>query len=752
MQAEESEQAIKKWYYHIQAEKIITSPSWGEDFKEAATELDEIVEFTYYPKSIEKFIKGKNKDGFYAYYIFARKNRFLKIFYFQVINSQKYLLSYLQEAVSGKVLGSFAFKTFLRTYPVTLKITQDMAEGNSESGIQEMQTYFSHDYLLGKDTQVRRASISYIDEEEMEIGFQEINLKDGFYTRAWLDPHGKISIEKSITLPEASDNFSVYYYYGHATKIPHELSAYSLAKFRKLALRRTLPITIILLHKKGFYKPCMLQSYVPFEGNALKNIAKLVYLKSGTKYIKDQVLEGEKAKSVKLIRLTSNISLKLLSLKKKNIRRARAGAGKIEIFREDGSRVVYKGMSSFRPARIKNVVIDVGQYVFTYKPFFPHKFIIQKRKVSIKGDTKIVFTPFKRIPYIFYETQKSVYRTLGNAFSKRELKYRIRSFDSFGQLLDFFEQKKPKALLWENFLNTLIEVYEKYKDKIWKQIPPNHPHYISFHFDLAEIYWRRSHFHNPMQNLEKSLRMILREDVKLKDFCKKWYFRGEKIKDIKLFRRYFFSKKPGLLKYIRNKWDRYRVMYCIASILMNYYKNTYEDISDDTCHSFGATIITLTQCFKMKKERTRALGEEHTGLDYNIANMIAETLELTKKRAKSDKPWTKRQKYLISYHLRESESKHVVYSSLSFLEALGEEFRRLERWDLQIIPGDLGKTIVKNCRSSRREHLENFVNEILRKWYKKKNKHHISTESVSRATLSFTLGFNNKHFQCKIGV
>ncbi len=284
--------------------------------------------------------------------------------------------------------------------------------------------------------------------------------------------------------------------------------------------------------------------------------------------------------------------------------------------------------------------------------------------------------------------------------------------------MDLLEQQKIWDQVGENFLNTLIEVYEQYESQIWEQIPPEHPHHITFYFDMAEIYWRRSNFSQKEKSLEKSLQLLMGDNTTFSEFCKTWYFKDGRCMDIKTFSQNLLKEKPGLLSKVRTKWDRYRIIHSLGAILLSYYKNNYLDISDDTCNTFCATALTLALGFKMKDERTRALGEEHPGLDYNIAQMIAEFLSLTKQRETNSQGWTAQQKMLIGTYLNDSESKHSLYSALSFLEALGEEFKRSERFELQIISSQTKEEITYNCQTTRRQELENFLNEILRKWKK----------------------------------
>ena len=344
---------------------------------------------------------------------------------------------------------------------------------------------------------------------------------------------------------------------------------------------------------------------------------------------------------------------------------------------------------------------------------------MQRRKIAVQQDQTIVFTPFVRVPYLFYLLEKSVYQDLGPEFAANEIRYRIRSLETLAQLLDLLEERQASPRTRQDFLNTLTKVYEKHRKRIWQQVPPAHPHHLPLHFDLTEIYWRRSAYQQPLLNLQKALAILLGTELSLPDFCRKWYLSQGRILDIKAFRQQLLAKRPGVLAKVRNKWERYRVIYCLAAILSRYYFNSYQDVSTDSCHAFAAVMVTLARCFQMKQERSRALGEEHPGLDYNIADMIAQILEWTQERAVSSKGWTERQKQLLGLHLYESESKHVIYSALAFLEALGEEFKRKERWDLQIVPPDLRRQISKHCRSQRRQNLENFVNEILRRWYQR---------------------------------
>ena len=276
--AQENERPIETWYYYLQSESPAPLARWSQDFRQAAEELQGVVRLEAYAQNLEAFISGKAPDGFYAYYIFTRNNRLLKVMYFQASAGHKYLISYLQEAVSGNNPGVFAFRTFRRTYPVKLQVNQGSARGSSEQGIFELQPYFNQDYLLGKTPQARKINVAYIDDDAEEVGFQESEITDGVYRRAWPDAHGKISLARSLKLPPDSEDFLVYYYYGASTTIPQPLTPCTIDEFAQFSFRRTLPLMLILVHKKGFYKALALSTYVPFYGDKISGDAKALYL------------------------------------------------------------------------------------------------------------------------------------------------------------------------------------------------------------------------------------------------------------------------------------------------------------------------------------------------------------------------------------------------------------------------------------------------------------------------------------------
>jgi len=724
-------QEMETWNYHIESSFRQVPQIWKDEFQRNSIELEEIIEFQEYKHSLVTFYNEKAEDGFYAFFVHENP-KLIQIYYFQVQDNNKYLLSYIEEKMNAKNIGLFLFQTFHKTYPTPLEVVDGMSQASTLQGFVEGEIFYDQESLRGEKTPLNKITVDYMDEED--VYFQASEIVDGTYRRATIDNKGRINFAESIpSIKDELPNFTIYYTYGWGTRFQNNnWPAFSYLEFNKYPLRRTMPITLFLVHKQKYYRPLMIQTTVPLLSNKITTFHKILHIDDSKddQEFRQPVYNyepiGEEDTKLQLQRRTAKIELQLIDINDNPISYGRAndGFGKIEIYTKSGIKVMHKGKNSFRPPRTSELELDYAEYTFTYTPFNLKKYIVQQKKVVIHknhtAENAITFKAFQRIPNYFYEIDNNIYKnTLVPLFKEEEIEIYLKSIEHLSDLFDLLQERKASPETWENFIHTLLDTYEANKDKIEKAIPANHPHKLTFYFNLVEAYWARSKYSNPIPNLEKALQILMQENITFKEFYQKWYFTDNKIQDIRTFSRNLFRQRPGLFKEVRNKWDRYRLLYCLSAIQTYYYNQIYQDISDDACNAFGATILTLSQCYKMKQERNIALGEERPGLDYNIATYLAEILEKTQTRAQSTASWTSHQKEKIGYHFYESETKHIVYASLAYLEALSDEMERPERWDLHIIPKHHKEIIQTKCTPIRRQTLENFVNEILRKWHKK---------------------------------
>lgn len=717
-------QDIETWNYHIEFENDRVPQVWKHEFQRSTTDMEDILSFEEYPKTLGSFYNETAEDGLYVFFSISKENN-VKIYYFQVEESEKYLISYVEEGINVKNPGLFLYQIFYKTYPVALEISEGVSNSPAVRSVTPGQVFYNQEYILCQTNEKYKLTVDYMDEEEEEAVFQANEMVNGVYRRIFIDELGKIDLSQSINLSRREwSEFTFYYCYGWNSRLYNTFwTPYSFPEFTSLALRRTLPITIFIVHKQQSYMPLMLRTNVPLLGSKVENFQTILQIdeENFTQPMNNFEVSGKTDTKFQFQRKNAKIELQLVDLKENVIKygNSNEGSGKIEIFNADGNKISYKGKTSFRPPRISTLMLDFAEYTFTYTPFNTKKFVVQSQKISIKKQQNIRFIAYQRIPYYFYTLDKNLFEILEPLFSKEEVELYISNIEQWSEFFDLLREKNASNEVWENFLHTLINLYEKNKKELDTVIPSDHPHRLMMYFDLAEAYWRCSEYSQTIPNLEKALQIIFQEKITFKDFIQKWCFRGNKIADVKSFSRNLFTKRPGLFKEARYKWDRYRSIYCLGAILSHYYKAVYKDISDETSKAFGAAIITLSQCFKMKQERNIALGEERPGLDYNIATYLSDVLELTYNRAQSTNSWTVQQKEEIGFHFYESETKHLVYSSLAYLEALSDEIKRPDRWDLHIIPANIKQQIKVKCTSERRKTLENFVNEILRKWHKK---------------------------------
>ncbi|HON43921.1 MAG TPA: hypothetical protein PLR86_01075, partial [Planctomycetota bacterium] len=118
-------QEMETWNYHIESSFRQVPQIWKDEFQRNSIELEEIIEFQEYKHSLVTFYNEKAEDGFYAFFVHENP-KLIQIYYFQVQDNNKYLLSYIEEKMNAKNIGLFLFQTFHKTYPTPLEVVDGM--------------------------------------------------------------------------------------------------------------------------------------------------------------------------------------------------------------------------------------------------------------------------------------------------------------------------------------------------------------------------------------------------------------------------------------------------------------------------------------------------------------------------------------------------------------------------------------------------------------------------------------------------
>jgi len=92
---------METWNYHIESSFRQVPQIWKDEFQRNSIELEEIIEFQEYKHSLVTFYNEKAEDGFYAFFVHENP-KLIQIYYFQVQDNNKYLLSYIEEKMNAK--------------------------------------------------------------------------------------------------------------------------------------------------------------------------------------------------------------------------------------------------------------------------------------------------------------------------------------------------------------------------------------------------------------------------------------------------------------------------------------------------------------------------------------------------------------------------------------------------------------------------------------------------------------------------